>query len=206
MNDAPIIYIRRKADTVRRDMFCPRSIEDVPQSLRESGAARLDEKSGCLSLECEGGYVLCEFGQVISYQSSGRTKSGWTCKVELDAERRFEVHGSKVLMRPPLVKAELVTAERPKLLQGARVIVRSSDEFRFWQGHCHQEVSPREGYWVETGVNADGIPTGYILHKNEPVFREMLVCDEYGEVLCTLAEWDRKHNLPKRRKPMLMMH
>lgn len=189
------IYARRvidpKTDDPRRDLFVANGMKDIPEVLLETGAVKRFGPHSLL-LQTEVGEEACGFGRILRYYGEARTPSGWACKTERDAERRFEVIDGMVYPRPPIVRAQIVTSEPPEILQGANLVKRPSGGWRFREGHFHQEVGSREGFFVETGEK-DGIPTGYVLHVGTPIFHHMVVCDEHGKEICTLAEWYRKH-------------
>ena len=201
----PVIRIH-KAPGAKKDAVRINGWGDIPEFLY--GIVAIDTSSneiviGCLEVE-KG--QRCPLGSVVAYEPSFETGTGWNawCKadwaetlVEIDGEF-YEKSGDE---KPPVLLAQELTDEFPELIRGAEVERGEDGRWLITTNWGVSKGYPGKAYAVlygmkevkdEEGTVIGTVPDANILTKTERSFRQYIDCDEEGNDICSLPEWDAR--------------
>lgn len=185
-NMRDIILIHKEAGT-KKDAVRVRKEQDIPDFLKNA-ITIVDNK---IQLECVEGTETAEFGEVIGYETSEKTSSGYNCWVIGNASTNLVEKNGVFYKKATIMKATLVRKdELPAFLFGATVRKNADGSWTIKTNWGESTGFPGECYWVLYGKNADGTPDANILTKTETSFKEYIVCDEDGNDLGWLSELD----------------
>ena len=104
MND--IIFVHKQAGA-KKDAVRVSSIADIPEFLK--GAVRVNGDK--LEIECVEGNETANFGEVIGYEKSEKTKSGYNCWVIGNAETNLIEKDGVFYKKATVMKAAQVTED-----------------------------------------------------------------------------------------------
>ena len=181
-----IIFIHKEAGT-KKDAVRVKSELSIPDFLKEA----IKIVNGKIQLECVEGTETAEFGEVIGYEVSEQTPSGYNCWVIGNAATNLVEKNGVFYKKATIMKAMLVdTDEIPEFLSGACIRKNTDDSWTIKTSWGESTGFPNECYWVLYGYNEDGTPDANILTKTEKSFKEYIVCDEDGNDLGWLSELD----------------
>lgn len=180
-----VIYIHQKA--AKKDAVRVNGINDIPKFLSKS----IKVVNGKLQLECVEGNQTTEPGAVIGYEKSEKTESGYNCWVIGNAKKSLvEIDGTfykkaLIYQAAPIEKDEL-----PEFMDGLDVHKNNDGSWTIKKSWGDQTGFPGEAYWVYHGISEDGRKGVSILSKSEDSYREYWLCDERGNNICKLSEYD----------------
>ena len=184
MND--IILIHKEAGA-KKDALRVKRTQDIPDFLKDA----IKIVDGKLQLECVEGTEITEFGSVIGYEVSKKTLSGYNCWVIGNASSNLVEKNGVFYEKATIMKAALVDKEElPSFLFGAETRRNDDGSWTIKTSWGESTGFPGECYWVLYGKNEDGTPDANILTKSEKSFNDYLVCDEKGNDICKLAEYE----------------
>ena len=181
-----IIFIHKEAGT-KKDAVRVKRTQDIPDFLKEA----IKVVDGKVQMQCVEGTETAEFGEVIGYEVSGNTPSGYNCWVIGNAATNLVEKDGGFYKKATVMKAVLVDEEAlPSFLFGAKVKKNDNGSWTIKTSWGESTGFPGECYWVLYGKNEDGTPDANILTRTEKSFKDYLVCDENGEDLGWLSELD----------------
>lgn len=181
-----IIYIHKEAGT-KKDAVRVSREQDIPDFLKEA----IKVVDGKIQLQCVEGTETAGFGEVIGYEVSDQTPSGYNCWVIGNAATNLVEKNGVFYKKATIMKAMLVTDEEiPSFLSGADIRKNDEGSWSIKTSWGESTGFPGECYWVLYGINEDGTPDANILTKTEKSFKDYIVCDENGEDLGWLSELD----------------
>ena len=181
-----IIYIHKEAGS-KKDAIRISVKEDIPSFLKET----IRIVDGKIQLECVEGYETAEFGEVIGYEVSQNTPSGYNCWVIGNAATNLVEKDGIFYKKATIMKAALVDADLlPSFLFGASVRKNSDGSLTIKTSWGESTGFPGKSYWILYGNNEDGTPDANILTITEKSFKDYIVCDEDGNDLGWLYELD----------------
>ena len=181
-----IIFIHKEAGT-KKDAVRIKEVRDIPDFLKEA----IQVVDGKIRLQCVEGNETAELGEVIGYEVSDRTSSGYNCWVIGNASTNLIEKDGVFYKKAIIMKAALVDKEGlPSFLFGADVRKNDNGSWTIKTSWGESTGFPGESYWVLYGRNEDGTPDANILTITEKSFKDYLVCDENGKDLGWLSELD----------------
>ena len=182
MND--IIFVHKQAGA-KKDAVRVSSNADIPEFLK--GAVRVNGDK--LEIECVEGNETANFGEVIGYEKSEKTNSGYNCWVIGNASTNLIEKDGVFYKKATVMRAAQVTEDSiPSFLEGAEVRQNEDKSWTIKTDWGESTGRPYEAYWVLYGFKEDGKPDANILTKTEKSFSEYIVCDENGQDICQLSE------------------
>ena len=183
MND--IIFIHKEAGA-KKDAVRVNSSADIPEFLKEAVRVNGDK----LELECVEGNETAKLGEVIGYEKSEKTSSGYNCWVIGNASTNLFEKDGVFYKKATILKAAQVTEDSiPSFLEGAEVRQNEDKSWTIKTDWGESTGKPYEAYWVLYGIKENGKPDANILTKSEKSFNDYFVCDEKGRDICKLAEY-----------------
>lgn len=181
-----IIYIHKEAGT-KKDAVRVSREQDIPDFLKKA----IKVVDGKIQLQCVEGTETAGFGEVIGYEVSDQTPSGYNCWVIGNAATNLVEKNGVFYKKATIMKAMLVTDEEiPSFLSGADIRKNDDGSWSIKTSWGESTGFPGECYWILYGINEDGTPDANILTKTEKSFKDYIVCDEDGEDLGWLSELD----------------
>lgn len=178
------MYIRR--NMCKKNAFKINGTKDVPGFLRNSIIIENDT----VILDCAEGIEKCNFGEVIAYEKSNATKSGWNCWVVGNADTALVERDGVFYQKPAVVQAELITENIPCFMEKANIIYDSKEqEFCLNTPWGTSKCKIGKGYWVLYGYTEDGMPDANILSISEQSFYEYYVCTKDGMNVGKLSDY-----------------
>ena len=181
-----IIFIHKEAGT-KKDAVRIKEVRDIPDFLKEA----IQVVDGKIRLQCVEGNETAELGEVIGYEVSDRTSSGYNCWVIGNASTNLIEKDGVFYKKATIMKAALVDKEGlPSFLFGADIRKNDNGSWTIKTSWGESTGFPGESYWVLYGRNEDGTPDANILTITEKSFKDYLVCDESGKDLGWLSELD----------------
>ena len=185
MND--IIFIHKQAGA-KKDAVRVSSVTDIPEFLK--GAVRINGDK--LEIECVEGNETAKLGEVIGYEKSEKTSSGYNCWIIGNASTNLIEKDGVFYKKATVMKAAQVTENSiPSFLEGAEVRHNEDKAGTIKTDWGESTGKPDEAYWVLYGIKEDGKPDANILTKTEKSFNEYSVCDENGKDICNLSGLDQ---------------
>ena len=182
MND--IIFVHKQAGA-KKDAVRVSNNADIPEFLK--GAVRVNGDT--LEIECVEGNETANFGEVIGYEKSEKTKSGYNCWVIGNASTNLIEKDGVFYKKATVMRAAQVTEDSiPSFLEGAEVRQNEDKSWTIKTDWGESTGRPYEAYWVLYGIKEDCKPDANILTKTEKSFYEYIVCDENGQDICKLSE------------------
>ena len=182
MND--IIFVHKQAGA-KKDAVRVSNNADIPEFLK--GAVRVNGDT--LEIECVEGNETANFGEVIGYEKSEKTKSGYNCWEIGNASTNLIEKDGVFYKKATVMRAAQVTEDSiPSFLEGAEVRQNEDKSWTIKTDWGESTGRPYEAYWVLYGIKEDGKPDANILTKTEKSFYEYIVCDENGQDICKLSE------------------
>ena len=182
MNDSIFVH---KQSGAKKDAVRVSNNADIPEFLK--GAVRVNGDT--LEIECVEGNETANFGEVIGYEKSEKTKSGYNCWVIGNASTNLIEKDGVFYKKATVMRAAQVTEDSiPSFLEGAEVRQNEDKSWTIKTDWGESTGRPYEAYWVLYGIKEDGKPDANILTKTEKSFYEYIVCDENGQDICKLSE------------------
>lgn len=182
MND--IIFVHKRAGA-KKDAVRVNSATDIPEFLK--GAVKINGDK--LELECVEGKETAKLGEVIGYEKSEKTSSGYNCWVIGNAETNLIEKDGVFYKKATVMQAAQICEDNiPAFLKGAEVRKNLDGSWTIKTDWGESTGKPYEAYWVLYGIKEDGTPDANILTKSEKSFSEYIVCDESGKDICSLSE------------------
>lgn len=192
---AKVIFIHKEAN-VKKDAIRVTKAKDIPEFLKQS----IQIIDGKINLQCVEGDETAPLGEVIGYERSEKTASGWNCWVIGNASTNLVEKYGVFYKKATIMKAALVTEfEIPSFLSGADVRKNRDGSWTIKTSWGESTGFPGESYWILYGKNEDGTPDANILTKTEKSFKDYIVCDEDGTDLGWLSELDEIWSTGKRK-------
>lgn len=185
-----IIYIHKEAGA-KKDAVRVRSAADIPDFLKEA----IKIVDGKVQLECVEGTETADFGEVIGYETSENTASGYNCWVVGNADTNLVEKNGVFYKKATIMKAMLISEEGyPSFLSGADIRRNDDGSWTIKTSWGESSGIPGKAYWVLYGIDENGKPDANILTVTEKSFRDYIVCDEDGEDLLWLYQLDAVWN------------
>lgn len=181
---ARMIYIHKTAGK-RRDAVRINGVSDIPEFLRGS----IDIAHGNLYLTCVEGIEVCPLGEVVGFETSEKTPSGYNCWCIGNAETNLVEVDGVFYMKATVMPAMAITDEFPEFLRGADITHNPDGSWSIKTDWGVSSGFPGQAYWVRYGTR-DGKPDANILTKTEKSYKDYIVCDENGVDIGLLSEID----------------
>ena len=179
------LYIRKSEGKVK-DAIRISEDSKIPELLESS---IIKQPNGTYQLVCVEGNETAKKGDVIGYEVSTSTPTGFNCWVIGNASTNLIEKDGKFFTKPTVMKAALISENLPDWLQGADVSY--DKDTSIWSIKTPWGVSSGtigEAFWILYGVDANGIVDANILTKTEKSINDYCVCEEDGTFICPLID------------------
>jgi len=180
------IMIRKEAGT-KKDAFRVTDKNSIPEFLKDT--VTIDERNQ-VHLVCVEGDETCELGQVIGWEESEKTRTGWNTWVIGNAATNLIEEDGVFYKKATVFKAAPLSDKLPEFLEGGDVHHNADGSWTIKTSWGESTGFPGEAYWVLYGVKSDGKPDANILTKSEKSYADYFVCEEDGTIISSLVEYD----------------
>lgn len=179
-----IIYIHKEAGA-KQDALRVRRATDIPDFLKEA----IKIADGKVQLECVEGTETADFGEVIGFETSENTASGYNCWVIGNAATNLVEKNGVFYKKATVMKAKLISEEDyPSFLSGADIRKNDDGSWTIKTNWGESTGFPGNAYWVLYGIDEKGKLDANILTVTEKSFRDYIVCSKDGEDLLWLYQ------------------
>lgn len=145
MND--IIFVHKQAGA-KKDAVRVSNNADIPEFLKEAVRVNGDK----LEIECVEGNETTNFGEVIGYEKSEKTKSGYNCWVIGNASTNLIEKDGVFYKKATVMRAAQVTEDSiPSFLEGAEVRQNEDKSWTIKTDWGESTGRPYEAYsvWIQ---------------------------------------------------------
>lgn len=174
------IYIRKEAGQ-KKDAIRVSKVEDIPEFLRNAISITGDT----VRLDCVEGEETSHIGEVIAYEKSASTSSGYNCWVVGNAATSLVEKDGVFYKKTVVYEAQKITDEYPEFLSDVFISHNSDGSWSIKTSWGTSTGLPGEAYWVKYGQG-----DANILTKTEKSYGDYIVCEEDGTPICKLASLD----------------
>lgn len=166
------------------NLIQPLDDSDIPEFLRPI----VKIVNGKLVVKSLEGEETAELGNFVAYEESDSTECGFNAWIRGNAlETTVEIDGKRYNKGGNYVLAEKMTTGPSELLgEDNKKVIENDDDSQTYPAFWGDVTGfPGKAYWVKYGENDIGI-----LNKSEESYRKYILCDDDGNYLCYLHEFD----------------
>lgn len=144
-------------------------------------------------VESREGIERAKLGSFVAFEKSNSTECGYNAWIKGNAlETTVEIDGKRYNKQHYVLAEKMTTGPSELLGEDNKKVIENANKTKKTYPTPWGDVtgSPDEAYWVKYGIHEDGSIDANILNKSEESYRQYILCDDDGNYLCYLHEFD----------------